>query len=73
MIAALATAFFLSVGWLVVVAIAATFEGKGQRFSEALAGRARKPIAPVAARFSLRYPHRRPQRVTVRPRLRAAA
>lgn len=73
MTAALATAFFLSVSWLVLVAIAATFEGRGRRLRDVLAGRLPAAITPVVARFSPRYPVRRPQRVTVRPRLRAAA
>ena len=73
MTAALATAFFLSMAWLVVVAIAATFEGKGGRIRDALAGRVQQPVAPVIARYSLRYPLRRPQRAVMRPRLRAAA
>ena len=73
MTAALATAFFLSMAWLIVVAIAATLEGKGSRIRDALAGRLPQPVVPVVARFSLRYPLRRPQRAVMRPRLRAAA
>ena len=73
MTAALATAFFLSVAWLMIVAMAAAFEGKGRRFRDALAGRIPQAVAPVRARFSLRYPLRRPQRAVMRPRLRAAA
>ncbi len=73
MTAALATAFFLSAAWLVVVALATTVEGKGRRIRDALAGRAPQPVAPVFARFSLRYPLRRTQRVVMRPGLRAAA
>lgn len=73
MTAALATAFFLSAAWLVIVALAATFEGKGSRIRDALAGRVPQPVSPVTARFSLRYPLRRPQRAVMRPRLRAAA
>lgn len=73
MTAALATATFLSIAWLAIVTIAATFEGRVGRFRDALAGRAPVRYAPVAARFSLRYPLRRPQRAVMRPRLRAAA
>lgn len=73
MTAALATAAFLSIAWLAMVAMAATFEGRSGRFRDALAGRAPRRLAPVAARFSLRYPLRRPQRAVMRPRLRAAA
>ena len=73
MTAALATAFFLSIAWLTVVAIASTFEGKGRRFRHALAGRIEQPVAPVTARFAARYPVRRPQRAVMRPRMRAAA
>ena len=73
MTAALATAFFLSICWLVLVALAATLEGKGRRFREALAGRAPQAGTPVRVRFSQRYPLRRPQRAVMQPRLRAAA
>ena len=73
MTAALATAFFLSAAWLMIVALASTLEGKGGRIRDALAGRVPRPIVPVNARFSQRYPLRRPQRVVMRPRLSAAA
>ena len=73
MTAALATAFFLSAGWLIIVALASTLEGKIERIRDALAGRVPRPVVPVNARFSLRYPLRRPQRVVMRPRLSAAA
>lgn len=73
MTAALATAFFLSVAWLIVVAIAATLDGKVGRIGDALAGRVPPPVAPVMARYSLRYSLRRSQRAVMRPRLRAAA
>lgn len=73
MTAALASAFFLSIAWLIIVALAATIDGKGQRIRDALAGRMPRPLSPVEARFSHRYPLRRPQRAIIRPRLRAAA
>lgn len=73
MTAAFATAFFLSAAWLVIVALAATFEGKGRRIADALAGRVPQPVNVATTRFSLRYPLRRPQRAVMRPRLRAAA
>lgn len=73
MTAALATAFFLSIAWLVIVALAATFEGRGNRVRDALAGRVRRASPAVTARYSQRYPLRRAQRAVMRPRLRAAA
>lgn len=73
MTAALATAFFLSVAWLIIVALAATFEGRGRQVRDALAGRLPRPVPQVTARYALRYPLRRPQRAVMRPRLRAAA
>ncbi|WP_118857181.1 hypothetical protein [Sphingomonas mesophila] len=70
---ALATAFFLSIAWMIIVALAATFEGKGQRIRAALTGRVPQPLPPVHARFALRYPLRRAERAVMRPRMRAAA
>ena len=70
---ALATAFFLSIAWLTVVALAATFEGKVLRIGDALAGRTPQYIPPLTVRLSARYAPRRAQRPISQPRLRAAA
>ena len=70
---ALATAFFLSIAWLTVVALAATFEGKASRIADALAGRAPTVIPPLTVRLTTRYAPRRTQRPLTQPRLRAAA
>jgi len=70
---ALGTAFFLSIAWLTIVALAATFEGKLSRIRAALAGRPVETFPPLTVRTTSRYPQRRAQRPLSPPRLRAAA
>ena len=70
---ALATAFFLSIAWLTVVALAATFEGKTFRIRQAFAGHPVVTYPPLTMRLSARYPTRRAQRPLSRAKLRAAA
>lgn len=70
---AFGTAFFLSIAWLTVVALAATFEGRMSRICSALAGRPHETIPPLSVRLTSRYPQRRVQRKLSPPRLRAAA
>ena len=70
---ALGTAFFLSIAWLTVVALAATIEGKLSRIRSALAGRTVESFPPLTVRLTSRYPQRRAQRRFSPPRLRAAA
>ena len=70
---ALGTAFFLSIAWLTVVALAATVEGKTSRIRAALAGRTVDPLPPLTVRMTSRYPQRRAQRRFSPPRLRDAA
>ena len=70
---ALATAFFLSIAWLTIVALAATFEGRTSRIADALAGRTSQVIPPLTVRLTSRYAPRRGQRPVTQPRMRAAA
>ena len=70
---ALGTAFFLSIAWLTIVALASTIEGKASRIRAALAGRPSETFPPLTVRLTSRYPQRRGQRRLSPPRLRAAA
>ena len=70
---ALGTAFFLSIVWLTVVALAATVEGKLSRIRAALAGQPDEVFPPLTVLLTSRYPQRRAQRRVSPPRLRAAA
>lgn len=73
MIAALATLFFLTTLWMLVVAGAALFEKSGGKIRAALARQA--IAAPFAARaVRLRYSSARLERPrSIMPRMRAAA
>lgn len=70
---AFGTAFFLSIAWLSVVALAATLDGRMSRIRSALAGRPHETIPPLTVRLTSRYPQRRAQRKLSPPTLRAAA
>ena len=74
MIAVFATIIFLAAAWAAIVVIAGSLEENLAIVSAALRGEtpAFAP-APVAVRFSQRYPQARSHRVRARPALRAAA
>ena len=73
MIAALATAAFLTAAWVAIVSIAGSIEGSMAKIEAAFRGQPPLLTAAPALRVSQRYPQARPQRVQARPAMRAAA